>query len=277
MNYQEGRKRLLAGKFCEHIKTYLLSLDPSNWPTCQELNRLVHRHSEVIVNANGMDIQFVPQLERPKVFDAGFEQRTFLTGEVQVRPQNWHDLLNALVWLLFPKSKSALNARHFSVLQNDVAKGRSPQGDALTIFDEEGVIVVSRNPRLTQLLKEFEWIEIFYESRGEVMQDMSFSIFGHALFEKTLNPYVGMTGKALILADPSGAIATSSPSLSPAAIDTLLSKLIPNQELFKSGRNFSPLPMLGLPGCWDDNLKLEFFLNDSYFRHQKNRNQKVRE
>ncbi|HBZ18474.1 MAG TPA: hypothetical protein DEO41_03660 [Betaproteobacteria bacterium] len=267
MDYLEGRKRLLGSKFCEDIKIHLSNLNSSNWPTCQELNRLVAQQSAPIVNSNGADINFVPQLERPKVFEAGFEQRTFLTGEVQVRPQNWHDLLNALVWLLFPRSKAALNARHFAVLQNDAARGRSPQGDALTIFDEDGVIVVSRNPGLTRLLRDFKWVEIFYESRGEVMQDMSFSIFGHALLEKSMNPYVGMTGKALILEHPVGEIVACS-VLSTAFIDAELSQMIPNRELFSSGRNFSPLPMLGLPGCWEGNEQLEFFLNDSYFRPQ---------
>jgi hypothetical protein len=145
-----------------------------------------------------------------------------------------------------------------------VERGRSPQGDALTIFDEDGVIVVSRNPGLNRLLKDFKWVEIFYESRGEVMQDMSFSIFGHALLEKAMNPYVGMTGKALILEYPVGCSA-----LSTAVIDAELSQMIPNGELFSSGRNFSPLPMLGLPGGWEGNEKLEFFLNDSYFRPPK--------
>ncbi|MDA1331617.1 MAG: DUF3025 domain-containing protein [Proteobacteria bacterium] len=274
MDYPEGRKKLLEGKFCEDIKVYLLSLNASNWPTCEELNRLVTQQSEAILNLNGTEIQFVPQLKRPKIFEAGFEQRTFLTGEVQVRSQNWHDLLNALVWFLFPKSKAALNARHFAVLQHDAARGRSPQGDALTIFDEDGVIVVSRNPGLTRLLKELKWVDIFYESRGEVMQDMSFRIFGHALLEKSMNPYVGMTGKALIIEDPKGEAATCS-VLSTAAIDAELSQIIPNLELFGSGRNFSPLPMLGLPGCWEDNEKLEFFLNDSYFRPKRSENKKA--
>jgi len=45
--------------------------------------------------------------------------------------------------------------------------------------------------------------------------------------------------------------------------------LVSDQRLFKSGREFSPLPMLGLPGCWDENEKLDFYLNESYFRPKK--------
>jgi len=37
---------------------------------------------------------------------------------VQTRADNCHDLLNALVWLTFPKTESVINARHYHVLTN---------------------------------------------------------------------------------------------------------------------------------------------------------------
>ena len=268
MSFQEGLKRLLASNFCEELKECLRSLDPSDWPSCDVLNNLLCERTETIVNTNGIDIQFVPQYERPKSFETGFEQRAFLSGEVQVRPENWHDLLNALIWLLFPKSKAVLNARHYNVLETDQSLGRSPEGDALTLFDEEGVIVLSRNVELTRLLTDFRWVELFHKRRYEVLSDMSFYVFGHALLEKTINPYVGMTGKALIINQPYDAFDSSS-SGSKIDVDNVLLGLVSDQRLFKSGREFSPLPMLGLPGCWAENEKLDFYLNESYFRPKK--------
>lgn len=268
MSFQEGRKKLLASNFCEEVKECLRSLDTSDWPSCNALNCLVRERTGTIVNTNGVEIQFVPQYERPKSFETGFEQRTFLSGEVQVRPKNWHDLLNALIWLLFPKSKAALNARHYSVLKADKSFGRSPEGDALTLFDEEGVIVLSRNAELTMLLKDFRWIELFYERRHEVLSQMSFYVYGHALLEKTINPYVGMTGKALIINQPDAGIDPSASGLK-IDVDNALFGLVSDERLFRSGREFSPLPMLGLPGCWDGNEKLDFYLNTAYFRPKK--------
>jgi hypothetical protein len=268
VSFQEGRKKLLASNFCEEVKECLRSLDTSDWPSCNALNCLVRERAGTIVNTNGVEIQFVPQYERPKSFETGFEQRTFLSGEVQVRPKNWHDLLNALIWLLFPKSKAALNARHYSVLKADKFLGRSPEGDALTLFNEEGVIVLSRNAELTMLLKDFRWIELFYERRYEVLSQMSFYVYGHALLEKTINPYVGMTGKALIINQPDAGIDPSASGLK-IDVDNALFGLVSDKRLFRSGREFSPLPMLGLPGCWDGNEKLDFYLNKAYFRPKK--------
>ena len=268
MSFQEGRKRLLASNFCEELKDFLRRLDSTDWPSCESLNSLVSEQRQAIVNANGIDIQFVPQHEKPKVFETGFEQRAFLSGEVQVRPESWHDVLNALTWLFFPRSKAALNARHYKVLETDQSLGRSPEGDALTLFDEEGVLVISRNVELTRLLTEFRWVELFYERREEVKSHMSFYIFGHALLEKTMNPYVGMTGKAMIVNQPYN-LRHGSLIETQVEVDNALLRLVSNQNTFTSGREFSPLPMLGLPGCWNGNEKVDFYLNESYFRPKK--------
>lgn len=268
MNFQEGRKRLLVSNFCEEIKDFLRGFESTDWPSCGALNYLISEQRGAIVNTNGIDIKFVPQYERPKVFETGFEQRAFLSGEVQVRPENWHDLLNALIWLLFPKSKAALNARHYRVLEIDQFLGRSPEGDALTLFDEEGVVVISRDVELTRLITDFRWVELFYERRREVMLHMSFYVFGHALLEKTISPYVGMTGKAILINQPDDVLNDNAIDAR-AYTDNALLQIVSNQHAFTSGREFSPLPMLGLPGCWSGNEKLDFYLNESYFRPKK--------
>jgi hypothetical protein len=38
------------------------------------------------------------------------------SGEVATRPDNRHDLFNALIWLAFPRSKAAMNRRHHEAL-----------------------------------------------------------------------------------------------------------------------------------------------------------------
>jgi hypothetical protein len=39
-----------------------------------------------------------------------YECRIWETGEVETRPDNWHDFFNALVWLSFPQTKIAVSA-----------------------------------------------------------------------------------------------------------------------------------------------------------------------
>ena len=78
-------------------------------------------------------------------FEAQYEPRCYLTGEVQTRANNWHDLFNALVWLTFPKTKAVLNARHYHALTvEEIASGshRGAVRDVNTLLDESGVIVV---------------------------------------------------------------------------------------------------------------------------------------
>ena len=77
MSFQEGLKRLLASNFCEELKECLRSLDPSDWPSCDALNNVLCERTANIVITNGIDLQFVPQEERPKSFETGFEQRAF--------------------------------------------------------------------------------------------------------------------------------------------------------------------------------------------------------
>ena len=122
---------------------------------------------------------------------------------MQTRVHNWHDLLNALVWLAFPKTKAAINARHFQALtegNNAANNRRGAVRDMNTLFDESGVIVVCSNEELLVLLRDFSWKELFWQRREQVKTEMGFYLFGHGLYEKALQPYVGLTGQGLLLA-----------------------------------------------------------------------------
>ncbi|MGH9202624.1 MAG: DUF3025 domain-containing protein, partial [Vicinamibacterales bacterium] len=113
------------------------------WPDTGILDAMADDCGWRVVNANGVRIRFVAQDARPERFEEKFEPAAFLRGEVAVRRFNWHDVFNALVWMAFPTAKAALNARHFNALSARQGSRRSPEEDALTLFDEDGVIVVS--------------------------------------------------------------------------------------------------------------------------------------
>ena len=48
--------------------------------------------------ASGQVLRFVP----PQDDGLGYEARIAVRGEVETRPDNWHDWFNGLVWLTFP-------------------------------------------------------------------------------------------------------------------------------------------------------------------------------
>ena len=235
------------------------------WPDVDVLNAVAANCGRRIVNSNGERIRFVVQEARPARFEDAFEPGTFLRGEVLVRRFNWHDLYNALVWMTFPAAKAALNARQYAALQRAEAGRRTPEGDALTLFDEDGVVVLSSDPELLRLVQEFKWKELFWQRRAEVRQRMRFAVFGHALYEKALKPFIGMTGKGILLEVPANVLALDRPALL-REIDRRVGLTVWSSEHLQHGRALSPLPVLGVPGWWPGNENEAFYDNTGYFR-----------
>ena len=130
-------------------------------------------------------------------------------------------------------------------------KTRTPLENALTLFDENGVIVLSDNPELIHLLQTKQWKRLFWENRSAVESEMQFIVFGHGLYEKALNPFLGMCGKALILPTTDD-------------IDTQLADYL--QENLNTPKQLLPLPILGVPGFDAANSEPAYYDNRDYFR-----------
>ena len=238
------------------------------WPGCDELNRIIASRREKITNAAGRPLRFVAQQLRQKTFEDKYEPRVFLRGEAQVRSCNWHDLFNALVWLTFPAAKAALNERHYRELERRRAGGaqdRGPAQDALTLFDEGGVIVAASDPALAALLTGFEWKQLFWHRRSEVLRCMRFYLFGHALYEKALAPFTGVTGRGVIF-EVEDAFFELPPATQLTALDARLAAHIGNAARLATTRELAPVPILGVPGWCEDNARERYYDNPDYFR-----------
>ena len=81
------------------------------------------------------------------------------SGEVHTRPENHHDLFNALCWLAFPRTKARINALHAAEIPREGGR-RGRLRDLLTIFDEGGALVACADARLNSLIREFRWREL---------------------------------------------------------------------------------------------------------------------
>ncbi len=242
------------------------------WPNCELLNEMADASGIRIVNARGQRIRFVEQTSKLSRFEDGFEPRTYLTGEVMVRPLNWHDLFNALVWMSFPTAKAVINARHYDSLTAQAGSRRSPVGDALTMFDEDGMVVLSSDDELLDMVREFRWKELFWSRRKTVRKCARFLIFGHAMYDKAREPFVGMTAKALLFRVPAETIALQDGQLN-AAVDQLVAALVHDSGHLTQGRALAPLPLLGVPGWWPQSEHDTFYDNTTYFRPGRKRDQ----
>jgi hypothetical protein len=239
-------------------------LELSSWPTAAELQRLVEDSAGPIRSGGHAALRFL----RPEQAGApplSYERRIFERGEVVCRPEDWHDLFNALVWLSFPLAKAALNARHVSEMEREVPGQRGRVRDALTLFDEGGLIVASTDGGLLQLIREFRWKELFWTRRADVVARMRFFVFGHALYEKALAPFVGVTATALLVDVEAEFLALDLVSQL-AAVDRRVAPIIAAPNRIRSPRDLSPLPVLGVPGWCRDNESEQFYSNTDYFR-----------
>jgi hypothetical protein len=219
-------------------------------PRLEALNALAAARGTA--QARGLPLRFFAPDGRLSARD--YETHILETGQVPTRADTWHDVLNALVWLRFPRFKSALNAAHGDALALETDSLRGRRRDALTVLDESGVWVISRDPSLPDLLAGRAWRALLWDARSAVENDMRFVVVGHALLEKALAPFPSMTGKCLtLIQDPLDIDAAE--TLAVTALDTI-----------DTPRRLAPLPVQGIPG-WDAaNDHAAYYDNAAIFR-----------
>lgn len=242
----------------------------ATWPSLDAYQQLTAASHSPPENQSGLPIRFVPQDPKPGQFSEKYEPKIYLTGEVQTRTENWHDLFNALAWLTFPKTKAVINARHYAAFRQRetspaTGNNRGAMQDACTLFDESGVIVICSDASLMELLKSCQWKELFWQRRNETKARMKFILFGHSLYEKALQPYIGMTGKGLILTVDDAFLAQPA-RLQAAELDTRLADLFSNPQNIATTRDLYPVPLLGMPGWTPENESEQYYDNTHYFR-----------
>ncbi len=231
-------------------------------PTLSQFEPLITPPSLTVLNQILAlnEIKFIPQQTKSNNFEDGYEPRAFLKQEVQTRDNCWHDFFNALVWKHFPKSKRMINRLHYQLQRSRYpGKLRLPAENMLTLFDENGAIVIADDDVYLELIHRHRWHELFWQRREQLDQHMKVIVFGHGLYEKALNPYIGLTAQCLMFV---------ANDFSPMSIDQLVAGYL-QQNGDQLRTNFlSPLPILGMPGFWEANGDEKFYSNASYFRPQ---------
>lgn len=200
-------------------------------------------------NANGMPIRFVPQAALPA--DCAYESFIAASGQVPSR-DHLHDLLNAIIWLGYPRVKQQLNRiQAQQIAQTGIGQVRGAVRDGVTLFDENAAIVVLQDTpeghALAQALREHDWHELFVAQRAAFGSRIQVHLFGHALLEKLCTPYKAITAHAWLMWADAGFFSASSVDQQ-TWIDVNLAQQLSQQAL--DTRCFTPLPVLGVPGWW---------------------------
>ncbi|KPK39589.1 MAG: hypothetical protein AMJ69_05265 [Gammaproteobacteria bacterium SG8_47] len=242
----------------------------ATWPGLDDYQRVLNALKSPISSANGKPLKIVPQSGRPRDFGQHYAPRVYFAGELQTRTENWHDFFQLLTWIVFPRTKATINARHIPMLEARLAGGadvgrRSPAENMLSLFDEGGAVVLAADKSLLALIREFRWKELFWGRRGELAASLSCVIFGHAVYEKALSPYLGLTANCVLL-QVEQALLQRDIECQLRWIDNRLAQLFADEECLRTPHDLAPLPILGLPG-WDPvNERETYYDNERYFR-----------
>jgi hypothetical protein len=236
----------------------------TDWPNAHGLNDLKKIWGNIDIPNFVCQSQLIES-------DNYYEQIIHQQHIIPTRPNSWHDLFNGLIWLQFPQTKRLLNQQHVEDIQKYGLSPRTLRRNNLTHFDECGVIITYQRAdvfsRLMQNLKQHQWQSVFVENRQYWGSEIKCFMFGHANLEMLLHPFIGLTGKCLMI-EVDSQFSTLPYPQQVAQIDTLLVNQIRHTNLFAEHKPLSPMPLLGIPDVWDANNDPKFYTNTDYFRPQ---------
>jgi hypothetical protein len=212
-------------------------IDGLAWPTIDALNALLPTSS---------DVRFSVQDAALLSDGLHYEERIARHGAIATRPDNWHDLFNAFIWLRHGALKRALNARQMAEIAVMGARQRSRAQCALTHFDEAGMVVTLQDPAMLAAWDVHDWHTLLWTHREAWLDGRArVEVFGHALLEHALTPDKLLVGKALVVMGEGDANAVCAHAIAGGAV------LNDPQEL-------RPLPVSGVPG-WHAGTAVESF------------------
>ena len=201
--------------------------------------------------ASGRPVRFVP----PAPSDAYYEVEVFATGRVQTRPDSLHDLLNALAWLAFPRTKALINALHAEEIPKEGGR-RGRRRDLLTLLDEGGVIVHCDDADVLALMQARRWKALFWDQRKKLPTTLRLCVLGHATLEQALKPRPGIACKAIFAA-------FGAPS------DTAAHAWLARLPADATPRELPAIPVFGYPGWLPESAQAGFYDDTRYFRETR--------
>lgn len=222
------------------------------WPSIADYNQLAEDA--------GFDFRFIEQ-------DANtpYESTIYHHQCIPTRLRNWHDFFNNLTWFIFPSMKRALVEAGYQATDRE-QKHRTPKQNVLAHFDECGIVICSDQPSYFDKIKHHEWSSLFLDSN--LLTHCYPIITGHGILEKGLQPYIGMTAKAILMEVHSTFFKLNAAEKL-KYLDERLARKILSTDFPSTPKALAPFPLLGWPNWHPDNLQDAFFENTNYFRPQR--------
>lgn len=238
-------------------------------------------HTKPTHDHKSQTLQFVSQNALPE--GEAYEHFIGTTGNIPTH-DNLHDLFNGSIWLTFPKTKAMLNYYHMlEIAKQGISERRGRVRDTITVFDENGAVLVTSDASIGKALVDFDWQASLVNPRAKwdnpaqpnTSAQAAVYIFGHALLEQLVHPRKPLCAHSIVIH-----VAQEFFTLSLAErmrylddkvaeyMDTLLS----NNDV--KPRQLAPLPILGVPHFWAENADTDFYEDSYVFRSGRRKKDK---
>ncbi len=234
-----AREAVAAGTF-DHpifaaVQPWREWLQATGWPSIAEMDAAM---ASTVHAVSRQTLRLVAQTPALLADSLHYESRILEHAAIATREGNWHDLLNALIWLAHSPIKSALNARQVADIERVGSRARTRGQCALTHFDEAGIVLVLRDPARLAAWDSHDWVGLFH---GLNAADFAVAVVGHALLEHALKPGQLLVGKALVAVHPT-------PNAGLQSALATIAVAISEHRLLLDPQELRPLPLVGLPG-----------------------------
>lgn len=218
-------------------------------------------------------LTFVSQNALPE--GEAYEHFIATTGNIPTR-DNLHDLFNGSIWLTFPKTKALFNYYHMKeIAAQGIGESRGRVRDTITIFDENGAVLVTAEPSIGNALIDFNWQESLVTPRGQwddprqanIGAKAAVYIFGHALLEQLVQPRKPLCAHSIVIhvtQDFFTLPLSERMSYLDNQVAEYMDALLSQDNV--TPRQLAPLPILGVPHFWSDNEHPSFYEDRHVFR-----------
>ncbi|MBE0442192.1 MAG: DUF3025 domain-containing protein [Psychrobacter sp.] len=218
-------------------------------------------------------LKFVSQDALPE--GEAYESFIATTGNIPTR-DNLHDLFNGSIWLTFPKTKALLNYYHMlEIAAQGVSERRGRVRDTITVFDENGAVLVTVDPNIGEALIDFNWQASLVVPRAQwdnpkqpsSSAQAAVYIFGHALLEQLIHPRKPLCAHSIVIHVSQAFFALSLAermSRLDNKVAEYMNTLLSNDDV--KPQQLAPLPILGVPHFWSDNIDPRFYDDNYVFR-----------